>query len=112
MPAFAGGVSVDKKGYLTIKAGPCRDVRVHTLVAEAMLGRPLREDEDVHHKDENKLNPHWTNLQVVDKVTHGGISNKKRWMLKDQDQREVESIVDFERAKEEQRKKELESVPF
>jgi hypothetical protein len=105
MPAFSGGVSVDKKGYLVVKAGPCRDVRVHILVAEAMLGRPLRDGEEVHHKDEDKLNPHWTNLQVLDKVTHAGISNKKRWMLKDKDKRELEQIEEYEKSR-------AEAVPF
>lgn len=79
MPKFKGGISIDSKGYLTIKAGPLRDKRVHVLVAEAMLGRALKEDEDVDHKDGNKLNPHPSNLIVRSKATHGHLSNKRRW---------------------------------
>jgi hypothetical protein len=47
MAKFSGGVSVDSAGYLVIKAGPHRDKRVHIMVAEAMLGRELKRDEDV-----------------------------------------------------------------
>ena len=107
MPAFSGGVSIDKKGYLVVKSGPCRDVRVHILVAEAMLGRKLLKGEQVHHKDENKLNPEWTNLEVLDSVTHAGISNKKRWLMKDQDTREIEAIEAYEASK-----PKAEEVPF
>lgn len=76
---------VDSKGYLVIKAGPDRDVRVHTLVAEAMLGRKLKPDEEVHHKDENKLNCRWTNLEVLGKKEHGAVSARQRWYLKEHD---------------------------
>lgn len=91
--------SIDSKGYLTIKAGPCRDMRVHTLVAEAMLGRSLRKDEQVHHKDEDKLNCHWKNLIVLDKSTHGFLSSKQRWFVQ-------KKIHDFERWQWEQALKE------
>lgn len=37
----------------------------HRVVAEDMLGRPLHEDEEVHHLDEDKLNNHPENLLVL-----------------------------------------------
>jgi hypothetical protein len=111
MPKFSGGVSICSKGYLVIKSGPCRDVRVHILVAEAMLGRKLRENEEVHHKDENKLNPHWTNLEVLDSVTHAGISNKKRWAHLYNEQREIEALEALYK-EHEARKPAEEPVPF
>ena len=37
----------------------------HRAVAEAMLGRPLRPGEVVHHKDGNKLNNDPANLEVL-----------------------------------------------
>jgi len=40
----------------------------HLLIAEQMLGRPLMESEEVHHKDRNKLNNHPSNLQIY--ATH------------------------------------------
>jgi hypothetical protein len=70
---------------LVIKAGPHRDVRVHTLVAEAMLGRKLKPDEDVHHKDENKLNCDWRNLEVKGHKDHGAVSSRQRWYFKQHD---------------------------
>jgi len=69
------GTYIDEKGYPRISAGPHRGVRVHTLVAESMLGRKLRQGEDVHHKDENKLDCAWTNLEVIDHVAHGKVSS-------------------------------------
>ena len=36
----------------------------HILVAEKMLGRPLKESEVVHHKDKNRLNNNEYNLMV------------------------------------------------
>lgn len=85
---FNGGVRVDKKGYLVIKAGPQRDVRVATLVLEAKLGRKLRRDEDCHHKDGNKLNCDPSNLQALGHAEHGAVSNKQRMFLKLKEARE------------------------
>jgi hypothetical protein len=85
MPKSKGGVRLDSKGYLVIKAGPQRDVRVHTLVAEAKLGRKLKADEEVHHRDGNKLNNDPSNLQVLGKAEHGTISNHQRWYFKEHD---------------------------
>lgn len=81
---FTGGTCVDSKGYLVIKAGPHRDVRVATLVLEAKLHRKLRRDEDVHHLDGNKLNMGecGRNLQVKGHADHGAVSNKQRMFLK------------------------------
>lgn len=78
---FDGGTRVDSKGYLVIKAGPYRDKRVHILIAEAMLGRELKRDEDVDHIDGDKLNCHWKNLRILGHKEHGAVSNKQRWFL-------------------------------
>jgi hypothetical protein len=95
MAKFAGGTRVDSKGYLTIKAGPHRDVRVATLVLEAKLGRKLRKDEDVHHKNGNKLDlgDCGSNLEPLGHKDHGAVSNKQRMFLKakeEHDRREWE----------------------
>lgn len=42
----------------------------HILVAEAKLGRSLREDELVHHKDEDKTNNAPNNLEVLSVSEH------------------------------------------
>ena len=85
MAKFSGGVSIDSKHYLTIKAGPHRDRRVHELVAEAMLGRELRPEEEVNHLDGDKLNCDWRNLKVLGKAEHGAVSNRQRWFLKNRE---------------------------
>lgn len=83
MPAkFGGGVRVDAKGYLVVKAGPHRDVRVHTIVAEAMLGRKLEKHEDVHHRNGDKLDCSWTNLEVIDHRIHGWVSSAQGQFMK------------------------------
>lgn len=50
-----------------VKSGVYRDRRVHSVVAEAMLGRKLRHDEDCHHEDTRKLNNDPSNLRVIGK---------------------------------------------
>lgn len=69
---------VDSKGYLVVKSGPHRDVRVHTLVAEAMLKRKLQKDEDVHHKNGDKLDCNWENLEIKGHQEHGAVSSRQR----------------------------------
>lgn len=82
MAVFTGGVRVDTKGYLVIKAGPLRDVRVHTLVAEAKLGRKLEKHEDVHHKDGDKLNCDPANLEIIDHRVHGWVLSAQGQFMK------------------------------
>lgn len=75
----SNGTYVDDKGYLRISAGPLRGTRVHTLVAMAKLGRKLRHDEAVHHKDGNKLNPHPDNLEIMHLREHNALSIRQYW---------------------------------
>lgn len=74
-------VRIDAKGYPVFKSGFYRDVRVHRAVAEAMLGRELRKDEDVHHRDGNKRNWDIENLQVLGKSQHGWESAVQHWFV-------------------------------
>lgn len=70
MSKFRGGMSVNGDGYLRIRCGPLRDVYVHRLVLEAKLGRPLRDNEDAHHIDGDRLNCHPDNLEAVPAKVH------------------------------------------
>ena len=45
-------------------------VAVHRDVASKKLGRPLRPNEVVHHRDGNKLNNRPSNLQVMTRKQH------------------------------------------
>lgn len=53
------------KGY--VKRGGRHE---HRVVAEEMLGRPLRKGEIVHHKDGNKHNNDPSNLEVMTQSEH------------------------------------------
>jgi len=89
MPTFSGGVSHHSNGgYLKITAGPLRNKLVHVLVAEAKIGRKLRKDEHVHHKDGNVKNPAPDNLLVLGEDIHNAVSNRQYWYLKNLYRRE------------------------
>lgn len=65
-----------------MSCGPQYNRFVHILVAEGALGRKLRPDEHVHHKDGNTKNPAHTNLIVLDQSVHNAVSNRQYWYLK------------------------------
>lgn len=48
----------------------CGSIFEHRLVAEKMMGRQLRDNEDVHHPDEDKTNNRPENLLVLEKSQH------------------------------------------
>jgi hypothetical protein len=60
---------VNTQGYVVITVDGER-VQEHRYVAERMLGRPLRPDEVVHHRDRNRTNNDECNLQVMTRSEH------------------------------------------
>lgn len=73
---YKGG-SIASTGYKIIFVGKehhLADIRgyayEHRVVAEKKIGRRLKEGEQVHHIDENKLNNGPENLQVVKSFRH------------------------------------------
>lgn len=76
---------IDDQGYPRIGAGPLRGRRLHRIIAAAKIGRPLKPDEDVHHKDGNKLNCSPNNLEVLGHKEHGCVSAKQHWYVKQND---------------------------
>lgn len=95
MPPFKGGVHVDEKGYLRISAGPHRGKRVASMVMEAVLQRELLVTEDVHHKNGNKLDCHWQNLEVIDHAEHGYVSAKQGQFMKRKEAHEREEWNEY-----------------
>lgn len=79
------GAYIDDQGYIRISAGPQRGMRLHTLIAEAKLGRKLKPDEDVDHDDQNKLNNDPANLIVRGHREHGAVSRKQAWYFREHD---------------------------
>jgi hypothetical protein len=72
---FQKGSSEDR-GYVLIKAHwhpKCQKdgyIYIHRVIMEARLGRFLEDNEIVHHKDEDKMNNHWDNLEVMTQSEH------------------------------------------
>ena len=52
---------INGNGYRAFKDS---GIPVHRYVAEKKLGRPLKSEEVVHHKNRNKLDNSFNNLQV------------------------------------------------
>jgi hypothetical protein len=73
-PNWKGGITNDANGYLIYTTSPANGINagklVHRVVAEAMIGRPLRKGEVVHHRDHNKLNNDPANLLVMTHSEH------------------------------------------
>ncbi|WP_251548643.1 HNH endonuclease [Pumilibacter intestinalis] len=53
-------------------------VAVHRDVASRKIGRPLRSNEVVHHRDGNKRNNRPSNLQVMSRRKHWYVHHGKR----------------------------------
>src|SRR5699024_1406120 len=74
-PIYKGG-TVSSYGYKLIKkpehpnAGVDGYIFEHRYVMSEHIGRHLREDEVVHHKDENRLNNEINNLEIMSRSEH------------------------------------------
>lgn len=72
----------NSKGYIEgriwLEDGTQIRVKQHRFVAEGVIGRPLRADEDVHHKDGNKSNNDPSNLEIISHSDHTKLTNSER----------------------------------
>lgn len=69
-----GGLHITEGGYIRFDDSKGNGFhsgrRLHILIAEMSIGRPLFKNEVVHHKDNDKLNNHPDNLVVMDRGEH------------------------------------------
>lgn len=71
MEKAARGFRVNSNGYIELTRGPHKGRPLHDVIGEAVLGRALRPDEVVHHKDRNRTNNAPENLEVMTSSEHG-----------------------------------------
>ena len=78
-----GNGSIHHSGYRYVQVNG-RNIGEHRLVMELMLGRRLRDDENVHHLNGDKLDNEPSNLELWDRRQPPGqrVVDKVRWALK------------------------------
>lgn len=69
-PVAVGTTALRPDGYVRIKMGPGDWQLEHRVVAEREIGRPIRDDENVHHLNGDRADNRPENLVVVDEVEH------------------------------------------
>jgi hypothetical protein len=75
--SWKGGIYNTTQGYRAIKIDG-KYVLEHRLIAESVLGRPLKRKEVVHHVDGNKKNNCHTNLVIMEKHMHDKLHMEMR----------------------------------
>ena len=62
-PRYKNGKSKHCKGYITIKVD-CKNILEHRIIMEQIIGRPLKSNEQVHHKNCLKWDNRPENLEL------------------------------------------------
>lgn len=78
----AKGTRITSSGYVEYTKGPNKGRSVHVLKMESRLGRPLREDECVHHIDGDTLNNEDNNLALVTRSGHTRLHQREKRIAK------------------------------
>lgn len=71
---WRGGKHTDDRGYINVTLGHGKRRREHSLIAEEVLGRPLKKNEVVHHINGNKSDN--CNLLICDRPYHQWLHNR------------------------------------
>lgn len=66
----AKGVSLKPSGYIEITRGPNKGRSEHNVVMEKQIGRPISEEEVVHHVNGNRSDNRIENLQLLTRGEH------------------------------------------
>lgn len=74
----ARGVSPKTDGYVEVTRGPNKGRGLHIVTMESHIGRRLRPDEVVHHRDENKHNNELSNLELMSRAEHARLHRQLR----------------------------------
>jgi hypothetical protein len=77
-PAYKGGTYIDADGYRRTYVGDGKYEREHRRIAESKIGRKLTGEEQVHHKDKNRLNNDPDNLEVLTAEEHYELHEPER----------------------------------
>ena len=80
----AVGVSLKPSGYIEYTRGPHKGRSVHVVKMEDRIGRPLRDDECVHHIDGDKTNNEDSNLALVTRSGHQRLHQRERRIARGQ----------------------------
>ena len=68
-PNWNGGIYINR-GYITENIGK-NYKRQHRRIVEEFIGRPLKPEEHIHHKNGDKMDNRIENLQIVSNSEHG-----------------------------------------
>lgn len=78
---FGRPVRYSSDGYKIISGRSPYQLKIHRLLMEQKIGRPLRNDESVHHIDFDKLNNDMDNLVLLSRTEHARRHNERRYFL-------------------------------
>lgn len=67
------------RAYVIDDNNNARTLSYPRLIIEQVLGRPLEDDEEVHHKDGNPQNNNLDNLEVIHKTDHLHLHNPEKY---------------------------------
>lgn len=76
-PNYKNGKGMIIHGYKYITVNG-KQVRFHRYIMEIFLGRKLNRNEDIHHKNENKLDNRIENLMIINHGEHVSYHNRMR----------------------------------